>query len=549
MSGGFTDLGLPEQLAVNASDVGYDIPTELQRMAIPVLRRGNNAIITATSGAGATAAYALALLDRFADADAPRALVLAPTSERAHQIARTIGQLGSGTQARVATLGEGWRNPASAAILVATPERVQQAMGASELSFDAVEAVVVDSADTIYSLGDGAALNELFTALPREGQRVFVAGAFAGELERLVESHARKALHFPPRPAIGEEERSATPSVIGTVRYAVAQNGAKLELLARLAANQHEAVRVLARARRGVEEVQRELRMRGLEAEVTTFAEALDNYGGRTYAYDVPGTADQIGYLQDSDVIICTPAEIAHVRRVAEAANVEIAAIRDRSKSDDSIETFRNDIREAARNEDLSAQLLILQPLFDEFSPAEVAGALSALLRSRRPQKAERQGAAGGGKHKTWSRLFVSIGERDGVTARDVVGAITGEAGVTGGDVGKVEVRDTFSVIEVASTAADRVIKALNGTTMKGRALRVDYDRKSAGGGGSGGGDRPQRGGRERPRGREGPRGERSPDRGPPRPRSGGGAGRGTGGGRGGHAPRGGGGGNRSPRR
>ena len=178
-----------------------------------------------------------------------------------------------------------------------------------------------------------------------------------------------------------------------------------------------------------------------------------------------------------------------------------------------------------------------------------MAGALSALLRSRRPQKAERQGAAGGGKHKTWSRLFVSIGERDGVTARDVVGAITGEAGVTGGDVGKVEVRDTFSVIEVASTAADRVIKALNGTTMKGRALRVDYDRKSAGGGGSGGGDRPQRGGRERPRGREGPRGERSPDRGPPRPRSGGGAGRGTGGGRGGHAPRGGGGGNRSPRR
>ncbi|HEY0303477.1 MAG TPA: DbpA RNA binding domain-containing protein [Longimicrobiales bacterium] len=532
MSGGFTDLGLPDRLAANAGDVGYDAPTELQRMTIPVLRRGNNAIITATTGAGATAAYALALLDRFAEADSPRALVLAPTAERAHQIARTIGQLGSGTAARVATLGEGWRNPATATIIVATPARVQQAMGSSELTFDSIEAVVVDHADTIQSLGDGAALNELFAALPREGPRIFVGGGFSGELERLVESHARKALHFPPRPAI-DEDRSTTPSIIGTVRYAVAHNGAKLELLSRLVANQRESVRVLCRARRGVEEAQRELGMRGLEAEVVTFGDAVDNYAGRTYAYDVPGTVDQIGYLQDGDVIICTPAEIAHVRRVADAANVELASMRDRSKGDEALEEFRNDIRNAAQNEDLSAQLLVLQPLFDELSPAEVAAALSSLLRSRRPQKAERQAGAGAGagKHKTWSRLFVSIGERDGVTARDVVGAITGEAGVSGGDVGKVEVRDTFSVIEVSSTSADRVIKALNGTTMKGRALRVDYDRKSGGsskprdnargergprGPGGGGGARGERGagGERGERGAGGPRGDRTP-RGP----------------------------------
>jgi ATP-dependent RNA helicase DeaD len=295
------------------------------------------------------------------------------------------------------------------------------------------------------------------------------------------------------------------------------------------------------------------LQMRGFDAEVVTFAEAVDNYGGRTYAYDVPATDDQLGYLQDSDVIICTPAEIAHVRRIAEHANVDIASVRDRSSGDEALEAFRGDIRNAARSEDLSAQLLVLQPLFDEFSPAEVAAALSALLRARRPQKSERAAEAAGGKHKTWSRLFVSIGERDDVSARDLVGAITGEAGIAGADVGKVEVRDTFSVIEIASTASDRVIKALNGTTMKGRSLRVDYDRKSSGGGGGGGGDRPPRsdrggprtdrpprsGGGDRPRGggdrgpRSGPRtggGDRprggDRDRGPRPPRPGGGGGR-----------------------
>lgn len=514
MSGSFSELGISAQLADNAASVGYDTPTEVQRTTIPVMRRGNNAIITATPGAGATAAYALALLDRFAEADSPRALVLAPTAERAHQIARAFGQLASGTTARVATLGEGWRNPASATIIVATPSRVQQAMGASELGFDTIEAVVVDQADAIQSLGDGDRLSDVFAALPREGQRIFVGGSFAGGLEKVLEAHARKALHFPPR-AVLEEERDHTPAIIGTVRYAVAQSGAKLELLSRLVASQRDDVRVLCRSKRAVDTVSHELRMRGFDAEVTTFAEAVDNYGGRTYAYDVPATDDQLGYMQDSDVIICTPAEIAHVRRVAELSNVEIASVRDRSSGDEALETFRSEIRNAARSEDLSAQLLVLQPLFDELSPAEVAAALSAMLRARRPQRSERAETAGGAKHKTWARLFVSIGERDEVSARDIVGAITGEAGIAGSDVGKVEVRDTFSVIEIESQSADRVIKALNGTTMKGRALRVDYDRKSSAGGG--GGDRPRGGDRDR-----GPRSDRPRSGGDRPPRSGG---------------------------
>lgn len=522
MSGGFTELGLSDQLAENAAAVGYDAPTELQRSAIPVMRRGNNAIITASPGAGATAAFALALLDRFADAESPRALVIAPTAERAHDIARTIGQLANGTAARVASLGEGWRNPAQAGIVVATPRRLQQAAGASAINLEGIESVVVDQADVIHSLGDTDVLTEIFAALPREGQRIFVGGAFSG-LEKLVEAHARKALHFPPRPAV-DETRSETPTIIGTVRYAVAPSGAKLELLARLVGNQQDAVRVLCRSARAVDTVTRELNMRGFDAEVTTYGEAVDNYAGRTYAYDVPANAEQLGYLQDSDIIICTAAEIAHVRRIAEAGNVDLAAWRDRSKGDEALDAFRSEVRAAARQEDLSAQLLVLQQLFDEFSPAEVAAALSAMLRARRPQRAETSAPAG--KHKTWARLFLSIGERDGVTARDVVGAITGEASVAGSDVGKVEVRDTFSVIEVSSTAADRVIKALNGTTMKGRALRVDYDRKS---GGSGErqprGDRPPR----KPGGtRAGGGGARA---------GGGGARRGGGSGRGGSRP------------
>ena len=534
MSASFTELGLSEQLSGNAAAVGYDVPTELQRAAIPVLRRGNNAVLTAHTGAGATAAYALALLDRFNAAEEPRALILAPTAERAHQIARTVGQLASGSTTGVATLGEGWRKPESAAILVATPARVQQAMAGSELTFDNIEAVVVDQADSMQALGGGRVLSEVFEALPREGQRIFVGGSFTGELENLIDSHARKALHFPVRAAVppAPQEREEPTA---TIRYAVAQQGGKLEVLSRLVGNQREAVRVLCRSQRGVEEVRKEISMRGFQVDVNTFAMADGPSNGRTYAYDVPGSAEQMALLQEGDVVICTPGEIAHVRAIGATANVEIMPMRDRTKGDEALESFRAEIRRAAREEDLSAQLLVLQPLFDEYSPAEIAAALSGMLRARRP--AESKASAGAASpNKTWSRLFISIGERDGVTARDMVGAITGEAGIKGDDVGKIDVRDTFSVAEVASTAAEKVIRALNGTTMKGRSLRVDHDRKSAGRSDrpdrgdrqprSSGGDRggPPRGGprgprRDGPSNRGGQRGDRPPSRGdgPPR--------------------------------
>jgi ATP-dependent RNA helicase DeaD len=106
--------------------------------------------------------------------------------------------------------------------------------------------------------------------------------------------------------------------------------------------------------------------------------------------------------------------------------------------------------------------------------------------------------------------LFLSVGTRDNIRPGDLVGAITGEAHIKGDQVGRVDIRESFAVVEVASSVAERVIRALNGTTMRGRSLRVDFDRKNAGG---------SPGGREgrSPRGPGGPGGPRAPgDR--PRP-------------------------------
>ncbi len=124
-----------------------------------------------------------------------------------------------------------------------------------------------------------------------------------------------------------------------------------------------------------------------------------------------------------------------------------------------------------------------------------------ALLKNRQHsgKRQESEGPAGAARElssgpppKTWVRLFVAVGEKDGVGPGDLLGAITGEAGVEASQVGKIEIRDTFSLVEVIPGVADKIIRGLNGTTIRGRAVRVDHDRGSPRGRGEAG-SRPRR--------------------------------------------------------
>ena len=68
-------------------------------------------------------------------------------------------------------------------------------------------------------------------------------------------------------------------------------------------------------------------------------------------------------------------------------------------------------------------------------------------------------------------RLFVNLGEKDGIRAQEIVTAITTEAGIPGSQVGKVEVRDTHSLVEVAASVAELVAGKITGSTVRGRRV------------------------------------------------------------------------------
>ncbi|HUP87873.1 MAG TPA: DEAD/DEAH box helicase [Longimicrobiales bacterium] len=475
----FKELGLGEQVSTNAQEQGFDAPSAMQRSVIPVIRRGGNAIVRASSGSGITAAYAMALVDRLHEStgDGARALVIVPTADRAERVAGTIARFAQGTDVRVAALTGAWARSNSANIIVASAEKILAAVEESQLQLEGFGAVIVDGAASIQKLNGETALGTLFSTLPREGQRVFISSELTESVRKLAEAHARKALYFPPRPAV--ETRTDTQPTVATLRYSVASDARKVDVIA-LMAQSAEKITVICRSAAIAQRAQRDLNARGFEVAALTY-DGFDRAAaqGVVFGYDPPFSAEQITQgFKNGDCIVCKRSELPHLKSVAAEANIKLEAAAMPAYEADSLNAFRNEIRRAAKEEDLEAQMLVLEPLFAELSPEEVAAAAAALLRSKKPTAAEPSAGARAGV-KTWARLFLSIGERDGIRPGDIVGAITGESGINGEDVGRVDIRDSFSVIEVESAAAEKVIKALNGTTMKNRALRVDYDRKT----------------------------------------------------------------------
>jgi ATP-dependent RNA helicase DeaD len=74
-------------------------------------------------------------------------------------------------------------------------------------------------------------------------------------------------------------------------------------------------------------------------------------------------------------------------------------------------------------------------------------------------------------------RLFIGAGRKAGIRPGDLVGAITGEAGVTSRSVGAIEIADKFSLVEVPEAMGDDIVAALKNATLRGKKVVVRRER------------------------------------------------------------------------
>ncbi|PYO96310.1 MAG: hypothetical protein DMD60_10910 [Gemmatimonadetes bacterium] len=173
-------------------------------------------------------------------------------------------------------------------------------------------------------------------------------------------------------------------------------------------------------------------------------------------------------------VLLINAGQLPYLRSVAALTPLALAPGADRAR--DRAEALRERVAGLLTAGNVDAELALLDPLFERFDPAEVAAALLALQRETGSEK--RETIAPGMVNAALVRVFVGVGKKDRASAKDLVGALIREAGVAKDDIGRIEVRETFSVVEVAGAAADRAVRGLMGTTIRGRRVVARLDRE-----------------------------------------------------------------------
>ena len=90
--------------------------------------------------------------------------------------------------------------------------------------------------------------------------------------------------------------------------------------------------------------------------------------------------------------------------------------------------------------------------------------------------KFRKNAAPRGGPDGNMARLFIGVGRQAGIRPQDLVGAIAGEAGLAGKEVGEIQIAERFSVVSVPEGRADHVIRALQQSKIRGRRVTVRRD-------------------------------------------------------------------------
>jgi ATP-dependent RNA helicase DeaD len=75
------------------------------------------------------------------------------------------------------------------------------------------------------------------------------------------------------------------------------------------------------------------------------------------------------------------------------------------------------------------------------------------------------------------AKIYVSVGKKDGVTANDLVAVLTKELRVQRAKIGRIELREAYSLIEIPAQDAEKVAAGLNGVTVRRKRITARVDR------------------------------------------------------------------------
>ena len=234
----FADLGLSPELLRAVGDSGYDVPTPIQKAAIPSVLMGKDLIGIAQTGTGKTAGFVLPMIDILAQGRArarmPRSLILEPTRELAMQVSENFEKYGKYHKLSMALLIGGVQMgdqvkalEKGVDVLIATPGRLMDLFGRGKIMLNDCNLLVIDEADRMLDMGFIPDIEEICSKLPKSRQTLLFSATMPPPIKKLSDK-------FLTDPKTIEVARPATANINIEQRLVHTTSAAKTDALKEL---------------------------------------------------------------------------------------------------------------------------------------------------------------------------------------------------------------------------------------------------------------------------------------------------------------------------
>jgi ATP-dependent RNA helicase DbpA len=459
-SASFESLSLLPALKEVLKELGFSAPTEIQARGLPPLLEGRDLIGQSKTGSGKTLAFSLPILHHLELGQRrPQALVLCPTRELAVQVTREIRRLGRklpglsvaslvGGQPISSQLG-GLRMGAH--IAVGTPGRVLDHLKRRSLDLATCRQVVLDEADRMLDMGFQEEMEEILRELPSDRQTALFSATFPDEIEEISARFQRS----PERVTVMEE---APASQIAQFVYEVEEEDKLSALLWVLREQKPEQAVVFC----------------NLKATVIDLTDCLEEAG--VSVAGLQGDLEQsdrdrvMAKFRNKSVRVLVATDVA--ARGIDVEALDLVVNFDMPKPD----VYLHRIGRTGRAGKAGLAISFHTPK-EAYKLREI-GAASALEKQALPRDLEPPSSGQMATEAKMTTLYISGGRKDKMRPGDILGALTGEAGgLSGTDVGKIEIHDRFSYVAVAARVAEPALHRLREGKIKGRKFRIELVR------------------------------------------------------------------------
>lgn len=451
----FSTLPLPPAMLRNLDRLGYHSMTAIQAQSLPLILKRRDLIAQADTGSGKTLAFAIGILHRLDPTDfGIQALVLCPTRELADQVAKEVRRVarfadnikvltlcgGTPMGPQVASLEHG------AHVVVGTPGRIQDHMSRKSIDLSRVRTLVLDEADRMAGMGFFDDIKGIVRACPGERQTLLFSATYPDDMKKA-------SAAFLDHPVELKVEAGLDATRVEQHFYAVAhekRNHAVAHLLAHF---RPESTLAFCNTRIHCRELAAELRTQGFSAqalhgelEQRERDELLMQFANRSCSV-----------LVATDVA----ARGLDIRTVDAVINVDVA-------KDTEIHIHR--IGRTGRGDAVGLALSLCAPnerkwvkLIEAWQGGPV----------RWDELAAIKPADGEALQAPMQTLRILGGRKDKLRPGDLLGALTGVAGLHKEQVGRIDIFDDTCYVALDRHVAARALRNLTDHGIKGRHFRM----------------------------------------------------------------------------